>query len=88
MEKLEEFILVTNLRFQQLQDQIDTQTMVIAWLLSNLDETEHFHPSKNRDFLIGQSAELTGEKHEESVAIFAALLDDSDHYTSLRHNLG
>ncbi|MBA5605863.1 hypothetical protein H3H36_10880 [Duganella sp. FT3S] len=60
-EKLDEFMLVTDDRLEQLEGQIEAQKMVIAWLLSQLDLTHHFPSDAIPKFLSRQANELDGD---------------------------
>ncbi|MBC7857989.1 MAG: hypothetical protein H7Z39_04255 [Burkholderiaceae bacterium] len=85
MEKIEEFMLTTRLQMQQLQDQIDAQQLVIAWLLSQLDRAVPGIDSPAK-FLLNQSLALREGKNGELVAVFDALAEDSALFASLRGN--
>jgi hemerythrin len=85
MDKLAEFMLRTDLRFQQLQDQLDAQQLVMAWLLSHLQDTDVFQPDQVRQFLYDQSNELADSpKFEEFVAAIDALFEDFVRLSSQR----
>lgn len=86
MDKLDEFMVWTKARFEQLQDQVDAQQMIIGWLLSQLEETEYFDPDLVRGFLYHQADELADSpKFREYVAVIDSLFEDVVRLSSRRH---
>lgn len=85
MENINEFMLKSELRMQQLQDQIDAQQLVIAWLLNRLDRSAP-GTSAALNFLLRQSLEMSETKnYSEFVAVFDALAEDCARFASLEH---
>lgn len=88
MEKIEELMLATRIKMQQLQDQIDAQHIVIAWLLADRDRLAPEGDSA-ANFLINQSMMLTESvKSDELLAVFDALAEDVARFASPRDNPG
>jgi hypothetical protein len=87
MENIENFMLWTKARFEQMQDTVDAQQLVMAWLLSQLEHTEGFETDRIREFLLNQSMELVGSpKHGNYVAVIDSLFEDLASFSSLRHS--
>lgn len=85
MEKLHEFMLRTEVRLQQLQEQIDAQRLVMAWLLSHLQETGSFPPGEVERFLYEQADQLVDSpKLGEFVAVIDSLFEDFARFASRR----
>lgn len=83
MSKLDEFMLLSRLQMQQMQDQIDAQQLVIAWMLNRLDRAEA-GPSASLNFLLHQSLECSdGAKDGEFLAVFDDLAEDCARFASL-----
>lgn len=83
MDNIEEFMLSSRLRLQQLQDQVNAQQLVIAWMLNRLDRAEP-DPPPSLEFLLNQSLELSeGNASGEFVAVFDALAEDCVRFASL-----
>ncbi|AKU21895.1 hypothetical protein [Massilia sp. NR 4-1] len=85
MRDIQEFMLTSELRMQQLQSQIDAQQLVIAWLLNQLDRARP-ETSTSINFLLRQSLALSeGANYEEFVAVFDALAEDCARFSSAEH---
>lgn len=88
MDKLEEFKVSTEIRMQQLQDQVDAQQLVIAWLLSQLDYLAPDREPPGPRFLLGQSLALSDNpKYTEYNAVFDDLAEASSRFVSARRGL-
>jgi len=64
-------------RLELLQERIDAQQLVIAWLLNELQNVPHFQPDLVQRFLSRQANELDGHpKFAEHVAVLDELRED------------
>ena len=85
MDKFEDFMLKTEVQIRQLHDELDAQTLVIAWLMTELDRVAPDAEPPSRHFLLGQSLNLTDDpKFSEYVALFDALSQHYARFASLR----
>lgn len=70
---------------QQLQDQVDAQQLVIAWLLNQVDRLTPDRERPSPEFLLGQSLALSDDpKFAEYIDVFDALAETSIQFDSAR----